>query len=267
MTGIIVNKALPISEKRGETVAVHMNAGESLEVSYNDYYGEKNIKLGNIKVVTLTDKRPLGVSTGYQGGITMIVSEETLAQLNNDNQLTEGRYALYLTSTDPLAIHDKIEELKDSTMHIYNHHKIRQEEKQLVLLLSVFTYGFIALITAISVANIFNTISTSISLRKREFAMLKSVGMTPKGFNKMINYESIFYGIKSLLYGLPLSIGVMFLIYNAMLGSFEYPFKLPWLSMLYTIIAVFMIVGSAMLYSGSKVKKENIIDALKQESI
>ena len=166
-----------------------------------------------------------------------------------------------------LAIHEKIEKLKDGSMHIFNHHKLRQDEERLVLLISVFTYGFIALITAISVANIFNTISTSISLRKREFAMLKSVGMTPRGFNKMINYESIFYGIKSLLYGLPISIGIMYLIYNAMSGAFDYPFRLPWLSILYTIIAVFIIVGSAMLYSGSKVKKENIIDALKQESI
>src|SRR5690625_6887960 len=100
-------------------------------------------------------------------------------------------------------------------MHVINHHKIRQEEAQIILLISVFTYGFIALITAISVANIFNTISTSISLRKREFGMLKSVGMTPKGFNKMMNYESIFYGIKALLYGLPFSIILMFQIGRA----------------------------------------------------
>src|SRR5690625_7087132 len=123
-------------------------------------------------------------------------------------------------------------------MHVINHHKIRQEEAQIILLISVFTYGFIALITAISVTNIFNTISTSIALRKREFGMLKSVGMTPKGFNKMINYESIFYGMKSLLYGLPLSVGVMYLIYNAMAESFEYPFRLPWLSILIVIVGL-----------------------------
>ena len=97
--------------------------------------------------------------------------------------------------------------------------------------------------------------------------MLKSVGMTPKGFNKMITYESIFYGIKSLGYGLPISIAVMYLIYQAMDVSFEYPFELPWLSILYTIIGVFLIVGSAMLYSGSKVKKQNIIEGLKQENL
>ncbi|MNP39800.1 FtsX-like permease family protein [compost metagenome] len=97
--------------------------------------------------------------------------------------------------------------------------------------------------------------------------MLKSVGMTPNGFNKMINYESIFYGIKSLLYGLPISIVVMYLIYRSMMSSFSYGFALPWMNILYVIVAVFIIVSSAMLYSSSKVKKENIIDALKQENI
>ena len=93
--------------------------------------------------------------------------------------------------------------------------------------------------------------------------MLKSVGMTPKGFNKMINYESIFYGIKSLLYGLPISIGVMYLIYKALMNSFQFEFTIPWISIMYVIVAVLIMVSSTMLYASSKVKKENIIDALK----
>src|SRR5690625_786759 len=150
---------------------------------------------------------------------------------------------------------------------MFNRYRTRQSDQQLLLIVSVFTYGFIALITAISVANIFNTISTSISLRKREFAMFKSVGMTPKGFNKMIYYESIFYGIKSLLYGLPISIAIMYLMHLALENSFIFDFTLPWFHIIFVIIAIFLIVGSAMLYSSSKIKKENIIDTLKQENI
>jgi putative ABC transport system permease protein len=135
------------------------------------------------------------------------------------------------------------------------------------MLLSVFTYGFIALISLISVANIFNTISTSISLRKREFAMLKSVGMTPKGFNKLINYESIFYGVKALLYGLPISAVVMALIHWSLQGPFSYGLMVPWMNIVYVIIAIFIIVSSVMLYSIRKIKKENIIDGLIQENI
>jgi putative ABC transport system permease protein len=115
------------------------------------------------------------------------------------------------------------------------------------------------------VANIINTISTSITLRKREFAMLKSVGITPKGFNKMLSYESIFYGLKSLLYGLPISIAVMYLMHRVLYSTFRFPFAIPVVSLIVVIVSVFIIVGTAMLYSSSKVRKENIIDALKQE--
>ena len=109
-----------------------------------------------------------------------------------------------------MATQAAIEEQNDPNIHVYNVYQQRQQEEQMILLMSVFTYGFITLISFISIANIFNTISTSISLRSREFAMLQSVGMTPKGFRKMINYESIFYGVNALAYGLPISVLVMF---------------------------------------------------------
>lgn len=83
----------------------------------------------------------------------------------------------------------------------------------------------------------------------------------------MINYESIFYGIKSLFYGIPIGIGVMYLIHKSLMHSFRYHFELPWADIAFVIVAVFVMVGSAMLYSSAKVKKENIIDSLKQENI
>ncbi len=86
---------------------------------------------------------------------------------------------------------------------MHNRYELSQSNRNLLVMISVFSYGFIALITLISVANIFNTISTNMNLRRREFAMLRSVGMTPKSFNRMIYFESLFYGLKALLYGLP----------------------------------------------------------------
>src|SRR5699024_6477280 len=99
------------------------------------------------------------------------------------------------------------------------------------------------------------------------FGMLKSVGMTPKGFNKMIRYESIFYGVKSLLYGLPISGLFMYFMHRALSDGIIFKFSLPWLHIGGVVIAVFLIVGLSMLYSSSKMKKENIIDALKQDNI
>lgn len=143
----------------------------------------------------------------------------------------------------------------------------RRETMNMNNFISVFLYSFVILVTAICVANMFNTITTSISLRRREFAMLRSMGMTPDGFRKMMLYESLFYGMKALLYGLPLSFAVMILLLSIFSGSFDIKVYFPWNSILLCIAGVFLLVSVIMLYSSSKMKKMNIIDGLKEENL
>jgi putative ABC transport system permease protein len=250
-----------------ETKAINTQLGQTIDLyTLNIENGEEKF-LNQVKVGALTDQLPMGSYSSWLGGLVIFVSETTMNALLDDKLKNDIYTSVYLNSSDPMGTQEELEKLELSNLHVYNVIQRKQQNEQTLMFMSIFTYGFIVLITLISIANIFNTISTSISLRKREFAMLKSVGMTPKGFNKMINYESIFYGINSLLYGLPLSIGVMGLMYRGLGNTFEYGFTLPWLSILYVIAAIFIIVGSAMIYSINKVKKDNIIDALKQESI
>ncbi|PKR86331.1 ABC transporter permease [Heyndrickxia camelliae] len=255
------------AKKYVETKAIHAKAGQSIDLSLIDPNTEKTERFGEVTFAALTEQLPMGLSSSGPGNLDIIVSKQGMNQLLKKYPTDDIHSFLYLKSKDPIKTQEEIEKIKPGNMYVYNVFQGRQQEEQMLLLMSVFTYGFIALMTAISVANILNTITTSISLRKREFAMLKSIGMTPKGFNKMIHYESIFYGIKSLLYGLPISIVVMYLIYRSLMNSFSFGFSLPWLEIVYAILAVFIIVSIAMLYSSSKVKKENIIDTLKQESI
>ncbi|WP_026342423.1 ABC transporter permease [Paenibacillus fonticola] len=255
-----------------ETKTIHTRVGHRLDVydTEGEANGDTGEKMGaqQVEVAALTKILPTGVHPPGVGELILIVSESVLDRLADRERIRAdlGMY-LFLKSSDPMATQQQIEEMKQSGIYVFNVYKSRQQDQQMLMLMSVFIYGFIILITAISIANIFNTISTSISLRKREFAMLKSVGMTPKGFNKMINYESIFYGIKALLYGLPLSVVVMYLIHKSLMNSFNYGFTLPWSSIVYVIVSVFVMISAAMLYSSSKVKRENIIDALKQENI
>ncbi|AQS58234.1 ABC transporter permease [Desulforamulus ferrireducens] len=255
------------AKKYVETKAIHTEIGQSIDLFFTNPETQGETHLHPLAIVALTKQYPMGVMPAGLSGLNIIVSEQVMDRLLEDHKITGVQTQLFLKSTDPMKTQQQIEEMKESQLMIYNVYRSRQQEEQMLLILSVFTYGFISLITAISIANIFNTISTSIALRKREFAMLKSVGMTPKGFNKMLNYESIFYGIKTLLYGLPLSILVMYLIHRSLMNSFSFGFVLPWASMFYVIAAVFVIVTSAMLYSSARVKRENIIDVLKQESI
>jgi len=255
------------AKKFVETKAIRAEIGQTIDLVYSEGENQQEKYLAELKIAALTDQLPMGVLPSGLGGLNIITSDQAAERLAEENDL-DMPTKLYMNSTDPIATQHQIEDLHESNnVFVYNFYQARQQEEQLMLLMSVFTSGFILLITAISIANIFNTISTSIALRKREFAMLKSVGMTPEGFNKMLNYESLFYGLKALLYSLPLSIAVMYLIYRALGYTFSYKFTLPWLSFLYVTGAVFVIVASAMLYSSSKVKNENIIEALKQENI
>lgn len=134
----------------------------------------------------------------------------------------------------------------------------------IVFVMQVFIYGFIALITLITLFNIINTISNSTMLRKKEFAMFKSVGITPSGFNKMVVLESAFYGIKALVFALPISMLVSFGI-NKALGEAMIPFEINWLMYLAVIGAVFVIVGMTMIYSVHKIKNDSIVETLKEE--
>ena len=263
-----------VADKYIETKSVKASIGEKLDLSYYKSDTESDLPLMPIEIIALTDKVPMGImSMGASESFNIIVSIDVFNKIiDKDEGLSNViNTGIYLKSTDPLRSQEDIEAIRNTMetgiISIYNVYMGRQREAQMILLMSVFTYGFILLITAICITNILNTISTSITLRKREFAMLKSVGMTPKGFNKMINYESIFYGLKALIYGLPISIAVMYLIYRAQMSNFDYEFTIPWISVYIAIAAVFGIVGVAMLYSSSKVKKENIIDVLKQEII
>lgn len=134
----------------------------------------------------------------------------------------------------------------------------------IAFVLQVFVYGFIALISLITIANIINTISTGIAMRRKEFAMLKSVGTTPKGFRKMVMLESVFYGLKALVFALPISIAISVFM-NKAVASNAIPFELDWKLYLGVILAVFVIVGLSMLYSVSKLKNDSIIETLKEE--
>ncbi len=142
-----------------------------------------------------------------------------------------------------------------------------ESERSMITVINIFSYGFIILISLIAAANVFNTISTNINLRRREFAMLKSIGMTPGSFSKMMNFECLLYGFKGILYGLPVSFFVTWMIYRSICEGLEMPFFIPWYSIAIAVGSVFLVVFITMIYSMRRIRKENILDALKNENL
>lgn len=152
-----------------------------------------------------------------------------------------------------------------------NYINLKEEFKQtnnLILVVKILMYGFIGLITLIGVTSVFNTISTSMALRKREFAVLRSIGLTKKGFNKILFFESLFFGLKSLVYAIPVGVGVTILIHFALSDMINISSVIiPWKAIVISIIAVFVIVLATMMYSTNKIKKHNIIEQIREENI
>ncbi len=133
-----------------------------------------------------------------------------------------------------------------------------------IFIIQVFVYGFITLISLITIANIINTISANIALRRKEFAMLKSVGTTPKGFSKMVSLESVFYALKAVIFGVPISVLISVAL-NKMLGESSIPYHFDIKLYLSVIIVVFVLISITMIYSVRKLKSDNIIEALKED--
>ncbi len=143
-----------------------------------------------------------------------------------------------------------------------------EQTRALVTIAKVLAYGFIVLISLIAAANVFNTISTNIALRSREIATLKSVGLTKKGMIKMMTFESLLYGLKSLVFSLPVSLGITYLIWLVASDSGYYmSFYVPWDKFLIAILSVFIIVAISMVYSVRKVNKHNTVETLRNENI
>lgn len=151
--------------------------------------------------------------------------------------------------------------------NLYNMSKMLDENRNMIFIANVFAYTFIVIISLIAAANVFNTISTNIRLRRRELAMLRSVGMSERAFQKMMNFECAFYGMRALLFGLPIALLSSWLIYKGMAagGAEDIHFALPLSSIGISVFSVLFIVFITMLYAISRIKKENIIDALRDD--
>jgi len=271
--GILINTVtIKVGNKYKRMKQFNIKSGEKFILTHEMDSKPSNYNT-TLEIASISDKAPLGepmLNNATQP--LFIVSEDVYASIYSKLPKTaEISYVyMYIKSSDPTKLIENIKEYQNRTsigsVNIYDVASMNKQERQLMTFIYVFFYGFIAIITSICIANIFNTISTSIYLRRREFAMFKSVGMTPKSFDKMILYESLFYAIKSLIYGLPISFGIMYLIYRVLNDSTGVGFFIPWPSVIVAIISVFAIVGTTMLYASSKVRKENIIDVLKMEN-
>ncbi len=240
------------------------NPGDSMTLTKEEAYEEKSAEIGKI----IYDA-PFYLDVNSR--LALIYPMSLRDSVLSAEILLDSGYNYYITTDTHVetmsAVDETLSDLGLERLRTQDIAAQEEENRNIVIIIQVFAYGFIILISLIAAANVFNTISTNIALRRREFAMLKSVGMTAKGFNRMMNFECILYGTRSLLFGLPVSVGISYLIHLAVSEGYQKDFTLPWVAIGIAVMSVFLVVFVTMMYSMSKVKKDNPIDALKNENL
>ena len=100
-------------------------------------------------------------------------------------------------------------------------------------------------------------------LRRKEFAMLRSMGMSPKGLQKMMNYECLIYGLRAIFYGVILTILLSIALQRVIGIGTDVEFLIPWEYLGIAVVGVFLVVFMTMLYTMRKIRKNNIVEELK----
>lgn len=221
----------------------------------------------NIDNIFVTNKSfDLIEEFSYMDDFKLIVNKKLYDSISDSST----HYTQFNIISDNTNNIDKLTKELDKYSNV-NYTNIKEAMKQannLILVVKILMYGFISLVTLIGVASVFNTISTSMALRKREFAVLRSIGLTNRGFNKILFFESLFFGMKSLIFAIPVSIGITVLIHYALADMVSIStIIIPWKYIIISIVSVFVIVLLTMMYSTSKIKKHNIIEQIREENI
>ena len=227
--------------------------GDIVRVKGADYF--------NIEIGALTDIRPFGYKLS-EGQVFIIVNEEYFNK-HLENMGTD----VFIKTSSSDKLQDNFDKaLSDYQYEIYNSDQNYKKVNNLYTLVAIFMYGFIIVISLIGITNIFNTITTNMELRKREFAMLKSVGMTKKEFNRMIRLESMFMGFKSLAYGIIIGLVLSYLVFK-MIDQDILTYHLPIKGIIISVVIVLLLISLIMKYSISKINKQNTIETIRNENI
>lgn len=246
---------------------------KKLDVSYNmtdnkkgdiiNFTSMKGDKTFDMELASVTNIRPFGYENNY-GSLVMVVSDEYMEKLDKLESVS-----LYVESTDPDKLQSDIDKMCKDTEGCYvnNVDAIFKQMKSIYTVIAIFLYGFIIVISLIGITNIFNTITTNMTLRKREFATLKSIGMTSKEFNRMIFLESFFYIFKSLLIGIPIGVLLSYLIFKGFTNQVLFSYKVPFKGIIVSIAVVCLLIVWLNNYSSKKANKGNVIETIRNENI
>lgn len=232
-------------------------------------------KQTTIKITAVSDVHPwfLPANTDDIHTIYLITNEQSMQLLKKQLHIPDDLMSMTFQyrSSQPYALENELTQLQSQhpagTIYKSNIRALKDRQNQLSLFLNIFLYGFVALILLVSSANIYNTISTGIALRRREFAMLKSIGITPHAFRTMIRMELLQYLGRTMLFGIPLSFLIIYGVYSILQTNFAFSFTFPWQGLLFILCLLAILLFASMQLALHAMKHENLMETIRQESI
>lgn len=255
--------------KKGKVVLSNYKVGDTLNCTITSYDsdGKESEKEVKLKILAITDEILTGNNQYPETSFGVVAYDDLIPSLGiKDDESSSNSY--YVATNQEKSTRDEVKKVaEENNLSVIDSIDEAQKLEQTMNVMKIFVYGFIVVISLVSVTNIINTISTNINLRKREFAIIKSIGVTPQGFKKMIYMESILYGILSLLYGIPIGICLNVLMNKILEGVITVQTLIPYKAILICVVAIFIITFIASYIPLKKISKENIIDNIRQESI
>ena len=254
--------------KKGKVVLSNYKVGDTLNCTITSYDsdGKESAKEVKLKILAITDEILTGNNQYPETSFGVVAYDDLIPSLGITDDKSSSIY--YVATNREKSTRDEVKKVaEENNLSVIDSIDEAQKLEQTMNVMKIFVYGFIVVISLVSVTNIINTISTNINLRKREFAVIKSIGVTPQGFKKMIYMESILYGILSLLYGIPIGICMNVLMNKILEGVITVQTLIPYKAILICVVAIFIITFIASYIPLKKISKENIIDNIRQESI
>ncbi|MDR0898317.1 MAG: ABC transporter permease [Oscillospiraceae bacterium] len=136
---------------------------------------------------------------------------------------------------------------------------------ELSRLVMILVYGFIGMLTLIGLTNVVSTIATQIRLRRGEFAVLLSVGMTREGLMRSLRFESLLCALRALLFGVPIALGLSYWMYTSMAELMTIDYQVPWLPIGVAVVAVLIVMLITMRFSTTTFKGKPLMEAIRAD--
>lgn len=253
----------------GSVEAAEDEAGTALTV----YSPENPLQLGDVVTLdcngTPKDLKIVGVlsdsvfSTGKGLG-NVICSEDTFQDLFGpggytiiDLQVSQG-----ITESEVETIHTLAgPEIKFSDRRASN-----AEVTGAYLAFSLFVYGFLTVIALITVFNVVNSLSMSVSARMRQYGAMRAIGMSGRQLIRMVTAEAATYAATGSLAGCLLGLPIHWFLFSKMV-TFRWgdPWQIPVVPLCMIIALVAVTAFLAVRGPAKRIRELSIVETISAE--